>query len=130
MKKTAFTLLEIIIVVVILGVLAAVMIPRLQKTRERVIAAEAISILEVLLSAQVSHKYETGSYADDIDDLAVEFPLIENFIPPVILPSGLFLAQIRRKGGCWGLTIASDATITCVDLGGCGPPRNCASIGY
>jgi len=130
MKKAAFTLLEITIVVVILGVLAAVMIPRLQKARERVIAAEAISILGVLLSAQVIHKYETGSYTDDIDDLAVEFPLMENSFSPTVADDPSFLAQVKRKPCCWTLYIASDATIDCFELGPIGPGYDCPAIGY
>jgi len=130
MKKTAFTLLEITIVVVILGVLSAVMIPRLQKARERTIAAEAVPILEVLLSAQVSHKYETGSYADDIKDLDVTFPLMENFFPPVVYDDTSSLAEITRKNGCWRLSIDRNATISCGTGAVCPIEQGCTAIGY
>jgi len=58
----ALTLAEIIIVVLILGVLAAVALPRYQITVEKVIASEGVQTLKVLFDAQKRYFMETGTY--------------------------------------------------------------------
>ncbi len=56
--KKAFTLMELIIVVVILGVVAALAIPRMTGTTEQAILSEAISALESLHAAEKRYELE------------------------------------------------------------------------
>ena len=59
-----FTLVEVAVVVVILGVLAAFGVPRVFKSVERSKAAEAIAYLQSIRSAQVLHHARFSTYCD------------------------------------------------------------------
>jgi prepilin-type N-terminal cleavage/methylation domain-containing protein len=58
-----FTLVELIIVVIIVGILASIGLTQYNKVVERSRAAEARMILGTLRSAQMGAMFETGSYA-------------------------------------------------------------------
>jgi type IV pilus assembly protein PilA len=62
--KKAFTLIEIIIVIVILGVVATLAIPRMTGTTEQATLSEAVSALESLHAAEKRYELEhPGTYA-------------------------------------------------------------------
>ena len=74
-KKSGFTLLEIIIVIIIIGVLASLALPRFFKTVEYSRATEALSHLSSIRQAVNRCYLPTNSYANcntfanlDIDD--------------------------------------------------------------
>jgi len=71
--KKGFTLLELIIVIVILGVLASLGITQYTKVVEKGRTAEARMILGQLRTAQRAYYLEHSSYTD-IDNLSVEAP--------------------------------------------------------
>ena len=70
MNAKGFTLVELVSVIVILGVLAALAIPRLAATSERSLVASMQSDLGRVRSAQEAY-YQTNNleYASDIADL-------------------------------------------------------------
>ncbi len=72
-----FTLIELLIVVVIIGILAAVAIPQFSSTKEKAWDATAKSDLRNLMSAQEAYLYDFGSYASSTADLQTD----ENFNP-------------------------------------------------
>ena len=66
MKKIkGFTLLEILIVVIIVGILAALAIPYYVKTAESSKAAEAYANLNALRQAEWVYYGKSGNFADD-----------------------------------------------------------------
>lgn len=67
--RTAFTLIELLIVVVILGILAAIAIPKFQNTKGRANAAALKSDLRNIAIAQEAYFYDHVSYADDMAQL-------------------------------------------------------------
>jgi len=71
--KKGFTLLELIIVIIILGVLATLGMTQYTKVVEKGRTAEARMILGQLRTAQRAYNLERGSYAD-IANLSVEAP--------------------------------------------------------
>ncbi|NQU49212.1 MAG: prepilin-type N-terminal cleavage/methylation domain-containing protein [Planctomycetes bacterium] len=70
-SKGGFSLVEMTIVVVILGVLAMMGVPRYQKVVERAKAAEAFSYLAQLEGAQERHNARTGQYAKRMNELDI-----------------------------------------------------------
>jgi len=59
-----FTLIELIAVVVIIGILAAISYPQYQKAKEKAYDREAETNIKLIHDAQRLHYLETGAYAD------------------------------------------------------------------
>lgn len=77
--RRAFTLIELLIVVVIIGILAAVAIPKFNNTKGKANLAALRSDLRNLASAQEAYFYEKQAYADNTSLLKL------NSSPGVIL---------------------------------------------
>jgi type IV pilus assembly protein PilA len=61
-NRTGFTLIELLIVVVIIGLLAAIAIPKFANTKEKAIVASMKSDLRSLASAQEGYWVENRTY--------------------------------------------------------------------
>ncbi|MDP7061581.1 MAG: prepilin-type N-terminal cleavage/methylation domain-containing protein [Planctomycetota bacterium] len=70
-SKAAFSMVELTIVVVILGILATFAVPRFMSSVEKTKASEAFSYLAQIESAQVRHNTEKGRYAWSLRDLDI-----------------------------------------------------------
>jgi len=73
-KKKAFTLTELLIVVIIIAILATLALPMLVKTLEKAKIGEAISNLNLIRTGQKIYFLEYSSFVDDIDYLNIEDP--------------------------------------------------------
>jgi len=72
MSRTGFSLVELAVVVVIIGVLAAFAVPRFRSSVERSKAAEAFNYLAAVQASQERYHARQSTYADDLDVLDIK----------------------------------------------------------
>jgi len=99
-----FTLVELAVVVVIIGVLAAFAVPRFLASVERSKAAESFNYLATVHSAQERYHARQGTYAGDIADLDTQMVEPEYFeVGDVAVPAG----ETSLETG-WELTLTRE----------------------
>jgi len=79
MKGRGFTLVELAVVVVIIGVPAAFAVPTFISSVERLRVAEAFNYLSAVQAAQERYHARRGTYCDVITDLDIKFAAPHNF---------------------------------------------------
>lgn len=77
--QRGFTLVELAVVVVIIGILAAFAVPKFLSSVERSKAAEAFNYLSTVQTAQERYHARQGTYAENMSDLDVDLPVLEYF---------------------------------------------------
>jgi type IV pilus assembly protein PilA len=77
--RSGFTLVELAVVIVIIGVLAAFGVPRFLKSVERSKAAESFNYLSAVRDSMERYQSQYGTYADDISKLDISFPAPKYF---------------------------------------------------
>ena len=71
--RSGFTLIELLIVVVIIGVLATIAIPKFQNTKGKANAASLKADLRNLVTAEEAYFYDNAAYTSDVSQLNVRF---------------------------------------------------------
>ncbi len=69
-----FTLVELAVVIIIIGVLAAFAVPRFLDSVERSKAAESFNYLSAVRAAQERYQVRQGTYTDDLTKLDIKMP--------------------------------------------------------
>lgn len=77
--QKGFTLVELAIVIVIIGVLASFGVPRFRDAVERSKAGESLNYLSAIRAAQERFHAREGTYAEDLADLDVSIPAPKYF---------------------------------------------------
>lgn len=88
-RKSGFTLIELLIVVVIIGILAAIAIPKFASMKGQAFLAAMRSDLRNLATAQESYYYSTNAYSSNLGQL--------NFVPS----AGVTLTVPEATAGGW-----------------------------
>ena len=71
-KKKGFTLIEMLVVVLIIAVLAAIALPKYEKVVEKTRAAQAMEVMRSIYQAAVDYYLATGAYPTNFDQLSIE----------------------------------------------------------
>ena len=102
-KRSGFTLVELAVVIVIIGVLAAFGVPRFLKSVERSKAAEAFAYLSAVRAAQERYQARQGTYANDISLLDIEMSTPKYFtVGTITATEGTWTQTLTRKAGSSG----------------------------
>jgi prepilin-type N-terminal cleavage/methylation domain-containing protein len=127
-RNKGFTLVEIIIVVIVIGVIASLGLPRMTGTMERFRAAEGVQIITALLHAQKAYFQENSAYCTNANigqlDITIDNPEYFTYAVASANP----IATATRIGGQYRLNMSDTAVITCTNLGGAG--FTCAQAGH
>ena len=73
-NKNAFTLIEILVVVLIIGILAAIALPQYNMAVLKSRYVQAMTLADAIWKDQQDYYLANGSYTDDIDDLSITLP--------------------------------------------------------
>lgn len=91
-RRSGFTLIELLIVVVIVGILAAIAVPKFANTKSRARLAAIKSDLKNLATAQEAYLFDKATYADDLSKLNANSS------------SGVTLVIVEASSGGWSGT--------------------------
>ena len=106
--RSGFSLVELSVVVIIVGVLAAFGIPRLMRSVEKAKASEAFKFLASVHQAQERDSLRNGTYTASIEDLDFQQHAPEYFSVQPIVPGDTGSIQdswsmtLRREGASAG----------------------------
>jgi type II secretion system protein G len=92
-RQAGFTLIELLIVVVIIGVLAAIAIPKFASTKGKANVAAMRSDLHNVAVAQEAYTYDHGTYTGDVAELRAS------------LSPGVQIAELNVSPGGWSARV-------------------------
>ncbi|MBA3496662.1 MAG: prepilin-type N-terminal cleavage/methylation domain-containing protein [Gemmatimonadales bacterium] len=120
-RRTGFTLIELLIVVVIIGILAAIAVPKFASTKEKAYLAAMKSDLRNGATAQEGHFADNQAYlsgsASNIGGTATPLVALGDFVPS----SGVSITFTATAGTGWSAVTSHSATTkTCAIFMGVG----------
>jgi type IV pilus assembly protein PilA len=113
MNRKGFTLIELLIVVVIIGILAAIAIPKFANTKEKAYLASMKSDLRNLVTAEEAYFADSVSYSATSSNCTNPAPAGNvNFCPS----SGNFLGTITLTADGWSAGMTNQNTTKTCDI--------------
>jgi len=96
-RRKGFTLLELIIVVIVIGILASIALPRYIRVTERARSAEARQVLGILRGSQIRYNSLSGRWAQALGDLDVNYTDPNYFTVSISSATEGQLARLTRN---------------------------------
>ncbi len=134
-RERGYTLIEIIVTIIILGVLASLALPRYFFSLERMKSAEGVQILTTYLNAHRVYRYEYGQDPGVIEDLDISLSSqSKHFASPALsgrmFPEKQILEIQRNESGTdlYILYINEAGEISCKEQDA--DPNTCTKLGY
>lgn len=79
MNRKGFTLIELMVVVLIIGILSSIALPQYQKAIKKARATEAITVGKKILEAEEVYFLENQEYTSDLSKLRIRIPTMKNW---------------------------------------------------
>ncbi len=73
-NRKGFTLIELLIVILIIGILAAIALPQYQMAVERSKATQALTLLQTIYQSAQSYQLSQGVWPSSVDKLDIDIP--------------------------------------------------------
>ena len=131
-KKNAFTLIEILVVIIILSFLASIAVLNYITTLENFKAKEAQHILKEIYGSQKRYYLDHDAYATQLSSLDIDIKDDSNFDPPIacdMLVEGERIIAYMDRGSTqyqYRIQINTDAEIICAPTA---PEDICQKLG-
>jgi prepilin-type N-terminal cleavage/methylation domain-containing protein len=103
--RKGFTLVELAVVIVIIGVLAAFGVPRFLQSVEKSKAAESFNYLSAIQGSEERYLAQNGVYASAITDLDVNLPSPQYFT----VPASITVTPDSGGNPAWSLMLTRNA---------------------
>lgn len=87
-RQKGFTLIELMIVVVIIGILAALAIPRFMQATIKAKESEAKTVLKQIYTLERTYRQEEGAYTTTIADIGFLAPTNSKYVYAVSAAAG------------------------------------------
>jgi len=97
--KKGFTLLELLVVVLIIGVLAAIALPQYQKAVEKSKSVQGISLVKMFWQASETYYLTNGAFPNSIDKL--DITLSQTQIAEFVCPNSIDQSCNKKE---WGIS--------------------------
>ena len=116
-NRKGFTLIELLIVVVIIGILAAIAIPKFSSVKQKGYRTQAISDLTSLRTAEETFFTDSNRYGT-LAEIATKFSSTSGVGTPAIVPSTSYWSATLTHPQIPGMTCAvSVATVNPIKAG-------------
>ena len=99
LKKKGFTLIEVLIVILIIAILAAIALPQYERAVNRTRLTEAFLMGRFFRDAQRMYFMRTGRYADTYEELGIDMPPDGVLVSPAKIRVKKYTYSIMELGG-------------------------------